>query len=81
MLLGLKLYNSFVTWEGSLVGVSIRPIFGLIIGIGEESLVGLSLGLPLGYLLDSPNPGSDLPGTVLVTPIGLWFGSEAVSFL
>ena len=81
MLLGLKLCNSFVTWEGSLVGVSIGPLVGLIIGTGEGSLVGFSLGLPLGSLLESPNTGADLPGTVLVTPIGLWFGSETVSFL
>ena len=76
ILLGLALGNSFVTWEGYLVGVSLDTLVGLVIGTGEGSLVYLSLGIPLRYQLESPNPGDDLSGMLLVTPIGLWFVSE-----
>ena len=48
-----------------------------MIGNGEGYSVGLSLGLLIGLTLDSPNPGAELPVTLLGVPIGLWFGSEA----
>ena len=43
-----------------------------------EVFFGLSLGLPFGPPLEYPNYGAVLPGTLLVYPLGLWFGSEAV---
>ena len=52
-----------------------------MIGTREGYLVGLSLGISLVSSLESPNPGADLPGTLLGTPLGLWFGSEAVKRL
>ena len=54
---------------------------GLMIGNGEVSLIGLSLGFPLGPPLESPNPGAELPGTLLGAPQELWFVSEAVRFM
>ena len=57
MLLGMALFNYFVTWEGYLVGVSFGPLDRFMIVTGKVYLVGLSLGLPLGYQLESPNPG------------------------
>ena len=39
MLLGLALENSLGTWEGSLVGFSLVPADGLIIGSVYRSLV------------------------------------------
>ena len=81
MLLRLALWNYFGTLEVSLVGVSIVTLDGLMIGTGEVSLVGLSLEIPLGSPLESPNPGSGLPGTLLGTPLGLWFGYELVMCL
>ena len=52
-----------------------------MIGTLYGSLVGLSRGLPLGSPLESQNSGADLHDTLMGTPIGLWFGSEAVSCL
>ena len=60
MLLGLVLGTSFGTWEGYLVRVPLVTLVGLMIGTGERSLVGLSLRIPLGYPLESPNPGAVL---------------------
>ena len=80
MLLGLALDNYSVTWEGYLVGVSLGTLDGLMIGTGKGYLVGLSLGLPLGYPLESLNLGAGLPGTLMGAPLGLWFGSKAVSY-
>ena len=51
ILLGLVLNNSFGTWEGSLVVVSLGTLSGLIIDTGEGFFVRLSLGLPIGYPL------------------------------
>ena len=79
--LGLALCNSFGIREGYLVGISIGTLVGLMIGNGEVSLVGLSLGLTLGSPLDSPNPGAELPGTLMGVPLGFWFGSEALRCL
>ena len=55
--IGLKLVNSFVTWEFSLVGVSLGTLSCLMISIGEGYLAGLSLVLPLGSLLEYKNSG------------------------
>ena len=74
--LGLSIWNSFVAWEESLVGVSLGILAGFMIGTGEGYLVGLSLGLPLGYPLDSPNSGAGIPGMLMGVPLGLWFGYE-----
>ena len=60
-----------------MVGVLLCTMPGLMIGTGEVSLVDLSLGLPLGYPLDSTNPVDELHDTLLGAPLGLWFGSEA----
>ena len=81
MLLGLDIFNSFVTWEVYLVGVSLVPLDLLIIVTGEGYLVVLSLVIPLGYLLEYTNPGADLPSTLMGAPLRLWFGSEAVRCL
>ena len=51
MSLGLVLVNYFVTWEVSLVVVSLGTLEFLMISIGEGYLAGLSLVLPLVYLL------------------------------
>ena len=80
MLIGLKLGNSFGTWGGYLVGVSLVTLRGLTIGTGEGYLVGLSLGLTIGPLLESTNPVSMLYLTLLGEPIGLWFGYGAVIY-
>ena len=76
--LGLALFNSFGTQEEYLVIVSLVILTGLIICAVEGSLVVLSLVIPLGYLLEYPNPGADLYGTLLGAAIGLWFGSDVV---
>ena len=68
--LGLVLSNSFGTWEVSLVGVLIGTLSDFIIDDVEGYLVGLSLGISLGYPLEYINPGSDLPGTLMVAPLG-----------
>ena len=72
----LTLWNSFSTCEGYLVVVSIVSLSGLMIRTIEGYLVGLSLQVPLRSPLESQNPGSEMPGTLLVAPIGLWFFSE-----
>ena len=51
---------------------------GLMIGTGVGSLFGLSLIIPLGYPLESTNPGADLPVMMLDAPSRLWFGSDVV---
>ena len=61
-----------------MVGLSLGPMAGLMIGAGEGSVVGLSLVFPLGYPLDSPNPGSELSGTLLVAYLGLWFFYDVI---
>ena len=78
MLLGLALGNYFGTREGYLVGVSLGTLHGLMIVTGEGYLVGLPLVIPLGPQIEYKNPGADLPGMLLGTPLGLWFGSEVV---
>ena len=72
MLLVLDLDNSFETWEGSLVGVSLGPLDGLIIGTGEVYIVGLSQIIPLGSPFEYPNPGLTdiIIGLFLGNPIG-----------
>ena len=64
------------------LGYSINMLLVLAIensfGTWEGYLVGDSLGLPFISPLDSPNHLADLPGTLLVTPLGLWFGSDVV---
>ena len=81
ILFGLAYGNYFASRGGYLVGVSLGTLSGLAIVPGEGFLVGLSLVLPLGYLLEYPNHGSDITDTLLVAPLELWFGSEAVRFL
>ena len=49
--IGLVLENYFGTWKGSLFGVSLVELGGLMIGNRKGSLVGLSLVLPLGFPL------------------------------
>ena len=49
-----------------------------MISTKERSLVWFSLGLTIGYLLESTNLESELPGMLLGAPPGLWFGSDAV---
>ena len=66
----------FGTCEGYLVGFSLDTLVGLMIFIEEGLLIGLSLGLPLGYPLQSLNYGADLPVTLLVAHLGLWFFSK-----
>ena len=58
--------------------ISLEPLDGFIIGAGKGCLVGLSLVLPLGSPLDSQNPVSDIPVTLMVAPLGLCFGSDIV---
>ena len=77
MFLGLALCNYFGTREGSLVGVSLGLLDGLMIGTGEVYLVGLSLELPLGFPFEYKNPGAELSGILMGVPIGFWFDSEA----
>ena len=81
MLIGLVLINSFGKWEGLFVEVSLGTPDRLMIGTVEGYLIGLSLVISLGSPLESPNPGSDLPGILLGAHLGLWFGSEAARFL
>ena len=73
--LGLVIGNYFGTWENYLVGVSLVLLDDLMIGTGEVSLAGLSLGLQLGF------PLKFMPGILLGAPTGLWFVSEAVRCL
>ena len=75
MLLGLELFDYFVTRKVSLVGVSLGPMYGLMLGTGEEYLAGLSLGLLLGSPLEYPNNGSDLTVMLLSVTLGLCFSS------
>ena len=81
MLLGLTLGNSFGTCEGYLVRVSLITMYVFIIITGEGYFLGLSMGLPLGYQLESPDPVAELSVTLLGAHIGLWFGSEAARCL
>ena len=80
MLHGLAHGNYLGTREGSLVEVSLGSMASLMIGTVEGYLVGLSLGLPHVSPIEFPNPGADLPVTLLGKPLGLLFGSEAVRF-
>ena len=64
MLLGLLLGNYFVPVELSLVGVSLVIVGGLKFCTGEGSLDVLSLGLPLGSPLESPNTGAVIFSTI-----------------
>ena len=57
MLLDLELCNYFGTKEVYLFGLSLGILYGLMIGTGGMSLVGLSLVLPLGSPFDSSNTG------------------------
>ena len=61
-----------------MVGVSLVRMDGLMIGTGEGSLVGLSMGLTFGSQLDFPNPGAHLHSMLRKAPLGLWFGSDVV---
>ena len=69
--LGLVLSNSFCTWKVFFVGVLIGTLSDFIIDAVEGYLVGLSLGLPLRSPLEYINPGSDLPGMLMVAPLGV----------
>ena len=62
-----------------MVAVLFGILVGFIIGTVEVSLVGLSLDVPHGYPLESTNTGVGIIGTLLITYIGLWIGSEAFS--
>ena len=42
-----------------------------MVGTGAGYLVGLSLGLPIGYKFESTDPGAVLPGTLLSVTIEL----------
>ena len=72
MLLVLALFNYFGTWEGYLVGVSLGTLYVLMIGIVEGFLVCLSLKIPLGSPLNSPNPEL----TVII--LGIYLGNILV---
>ena len=61
-----------------MIGVSLGALGGLVIGTREGSLVGLSLVFTIKYPFEYPNTRYVLPGTLLVTSLGLWFGSEFV---
>ena len=78
--LGLSLGNNFDTWGRSLVGVSLGAMVVFMIGTGYGSLVGLSMGLPLGSPPKYPNTGDALPIILLGEPLGLWFESEAARY-
>ena len=54
--LGLALGNSFGTWEGYFIGVSLGALGVSMIDTGEGYLVGLSLGLPIGTPIEYQNP-------------------------
>ena len=58
--------------------VSLGTLVGLIIGTGEEALVGSSLVLLLGYPLEYPNIRAELPVIMMGASLGLWFCYEAV---
>ena len=64
-----------------MVGVSLGTVSVLVIGTGEEYLVGLSLGLTIGPPIEYPDPGAELHGTLMVLPLGLCFCFEAVRCL
>ena len=49
---------------------------GYILRYSINMFLGLSLVLPLGSPLDSPNTGADMHSKFLGTPLGLYFGSE-----
>ena len=74
MFIGLALENSFGTWDVSLVGVSLGPIYGLMTVTEEVSLVWLSLGLALGSPFGYPNPGL----TVIIPVLSLWNNLESL---
>ena len=76
--LGLVIDNYFGTWEGSLVVVSLGALAGLVVVTGEGYFFVLSLLLPREYPFYSPNPGAELPGTLMGYTLGLFFGYEAV---
>ena len=60
-----------------MVGFSLGKLAGLMIGTVEGSLVGLSLGITIVTPLEYPNPGDDLPVTLLGAPwvvICFWRG-------
>ena len=61
-----------------MVVVLFGTLVGLIIGTVEVSLVGLSLGLPHGYPLESTNTGVDMHGTLMGASLGLRLGYEAI---
>ena len=61
-----------------MVRASLVILDGLIIDTVEGYLVVLSLGLPLGSPLDSPNTGAQLPVMVMGALLGLWFGSDVL---
>ena len=52
-----------------------------MIGIGEGSLVVLSLRITLVSPHESLIPRDKLPSTLMGAPLGLWFGSGSVRFL
>ena len=81
ILLGLVIENSFDIWEGSLVVVLLVTLAGLVVVTGEGYLVLLLLVLLLGSPFYSPNPGADMHGTLLVSPLVLWFLYEAFRYL
>ena len=74
-MLGLELVNYFGSREISLIVVSLGTLVWLMVGTGEGSFFGLSLGLPLGYPPESTNIGSELSSMLMGGPLGLWFGS------
>ena len=80
ILLGLALGNYFDAWEGYFVGFSLVSLAELVIGDVEVYLVGLSLVLPLGSPLESPNPGADFTGMLIGELLGLWFGYEVCRY-
>ena len=65
-------------WEVSLVGVSLGTLGDLVIGTWEGYFVSLSLILPIGYPLESPNRVYVMPGMLLGALLRLWFVSELV---
>ena len=71
ILLVLVIDNYSGTWEGSLVKVLLVTLAVLVVVTGEGYLVLLLLVLLLGSPFYSPNPGADLHGTLLVSPLVL----------
>ena len=57
--------------------LQVCTLAGLIIGTVERYLVGLSLGISLGYPLEYLNLGYFLSVTLMGAPLWLWFVSEA----